>query len=427
MVNTPNFNIPKPVATDNIDQEMYRLQEAWDIVDAALKLISDAVANKAASSHGHSIDQIEGLATALNNKMAANKTFKIGDLVDVIGAADAALNYVLAKNADGKFSFSSAASLLGNHGHSIEQVQGLADALNAKLSKSGGSMSSVLKLAFDYAQLWWGDALTGTGWRIIKDTPEDGGVGSLVFQCSTDRWVAGANMKTALYLGANGEAYAPVINVSTQMRVPNFEVSGGSFNGFLPGNGDGASYGTYNFSLSGWWGMAMRTYDGSINGYYDFRSGTWDVKGGFKVNGNVVPHGGFKASKAEILAGVANKFPDAEAVKAAVSSFVSGNQPYVSNGSGSVGHGLGGKPTKISAYLVCTSANNNWNVGDEIELASMGQPWPGGGHFGFFLWGDATNVNWKVGAQGIVIVDKSGGGNVVAPAANWAIRVRGAL
>lgn len=75
-----------------------------------------------------------------------------------------------------------------------------------KLSKLGDSMSGAFRLGYDYPQLWWGEAATGTGWRIIKDTPE-GQVGSLVFQCSTDRWNAGANMKTAMYLGADGVAH----------------------------------------------------------------------------------------------------------------------------------------------------------------------------------------------------------------------------
>ncbi|WP_322089747.1 phage tail protein [Burkholderia sp. BCC1999] len=60
---------------------------------------------------------------------------------------------------------------------------------------------------------------------------------------------------------------------------------GGSRNGFESGNGDGAAYDKYNFAMFGWNGMGMKTYDGSVNGYYDFRAGKWDVKGGFYVNG----------------------------------------------------------------------------------------------------------------------------------------------
>ncbi|VWB77651.1 phage tail fiber protein [Burkholderia lata] len=67
-----------------------------------------------------------------------------------------------------------------------------------------------------------------------------------------------------------------------------FQSYGGSRNGFENGNGDAAAYDKYNFALFGWNGMGMRTYDGSVNGYYDFRSGKWDVKGGFYVNGGRV-------------------------------------------------------------------------------------------------------------------------------------------
>lgn len=58
------------------------------------------------------------------------------------------------------------------------------------------------------------------------------------------------------------------------------------------GNGDAASYATHNFRLKGWWGMGMETYDGSVNGVYDFRLGRWDCKGGFAANGQEVWHSG---------------------------------------------------------------------------------------------------------------------------------------
>ena len=62
--------------------------------------------------------------------------------------------------------------------------------------------------------------------------------------------------------------------------------TGGNF--FAAGTGDGATFTTYNMKLRGHWGMAMETYDGSVFGVYDFRTGTWDVMGGYKVNGVAV-------------------------------------------------------------------------------------------------------------------------------------------
>ncbi|MGV1762791.1 hypothetical protein [Rhizobium rhizogenes] len=71
------------------------------------------------------------------------------------------------------------------------------------------------------------------------------------------------------------------------LSTPQWNISNGVGvrNGARGGNGDGASYSTYNMILSGHWGMGMETYDGSINGYYDFRAGKWDTKGGFFKNG----------------------------------------------------------------------------------------------------------------------------------------------
>lgn len=60
------------------------------------------------------------------------------------------------------------------------------------------------------------------------------------------------------------------------------------FNGFLTGNGDSASYSTYNFILKGHNGMAFQTYNDDVNGYIDFRAGVIDMVGGFKHNGSTV-------------------------------------------------------------------------------------------------------------------------------------------
>lgn len=123
--NTLNFNIPFPDAENTIDEEMRRLQVAWNMADTILKALTDLIEAKAPVSHGHSIDQISGLATALANKMAANKTFKLSELSDVLGMADAPQGYVPVKNGDGKVFFQSAAAAIGNHQHSTGDIQGL--------------------------------------------------------------------------------------------------------------------------------------------------------------------------------------------------------------------------------------------------------------------------------------------------------------
>ena len=51
------------------------------------------------------------------------------------------------------------------------------------------------------------------------------------------------------------------------------------------GPGNGASYGVYNTKLTIHWGLGIASNTGAINGYYDAVTGTWDVKGGYKING----------------------------------------------------------------------------------------------------------------------------------------------
>ncbi|MGV1751547.1 hypothetical protein [Agrobacterium sp. CG674] len=70
---------------------------------------------------------------------------------------------------------------------------------------------------------------------------------------------------------------------------PNFTgvvgLPGVSANEFKQGNADGASYSQHNIAMKGWWGLGMQDHTNAVNGYYDFRSGKWDTKGGFFKNG----------------------------------------------------------------------------------------------------------------------------------------------
>jgi hypothetical protein len=112
-------------------------------------------------------------------------------------------------------------------------------------------------------------------------------------------------------------------------------------------------------------------------------------------------------------------------LKAALKVFRSGNQPYVTNGSGSVGHGLGIKPSKLSAYLVCTTAQDGWAVGDEMEVGAFN--YFNNASYGITFWADATNIYWRLAANGLVLISKANGTTFVAAPANFALRLRGSL
>lgn len=118
----------------------------------------------------------------------------------------------------------------------------------------------------------------GTGWDKIDNTEAvtsvAGRVGAVTLAVAD---VAG--------LQAGLDAKAPAANPTFTGLVTLPGVGG---NGFLAGTGDGATYTTHNVVLKGWWGIGIARYDDIIYGYYDTRTGTWDVKGGYKVDGNPI-------------------------------------------------------------------------------------------------------------------------------------------
>ncbi|EUB97309.1 hypothetical protein PMI07_000885 [Rhizobium sp. CF080] len=134
MAVTEHYAIPLPDPAAEVDEEFYRLQQAWAVVDAAIWALANVVANKANASHGHGIADISGLVTALAGKMAATQTFALDDLTDVNGATGAATNYLLVKNASGQWVPSSAIAALGTHQHATADIVGLTAAINAAVA-----------------------------------------------------------------------------------------------------------------------------------------------------------------------------------------------------------------------------------------------------------------------------------------------------
>ena len=99
------------------------------------------------------------------------------------------------------------------------------------------------------------------------------------------------------------------VSATTGVFNSSLTLAGIGTNAFIAGTGDGASYATYNFALSGWQGMAFYNptgggaYPNQTTGYIDFRNGILDMKGGFKVNGSPVLTAGNVNSYAPTLTG----------------------------------------------------------------------------------------------------------------------------
>lgn len=341
----------------------------------------------------------------------------------------------------------------------------------ARYADNGNYIDAPLSINRATGNVWIEKVLT------VKDTLMVGTAGTAMYSDGNLKFTGTMATSTgAMYLSDVLSAKAPKAN-------PNFSgvigLPGVSANEFKQGNADGASYGSYNIAMKGWWGMGMQDHTNTVNGYYDFRAGKWDTKGGTFKNGTeyVLPNGGtysinitgtagtlkeggsnrpmtfnwngqggqpdwlwggsdgtnmyvyqpsnFSVRNSAQLGGLAaSDYATKADLNASSNAFQSGNQIYTGNGSGSVAHGLGRKPNWYIAEMVCTTASNGWSVGETFDQASCMQPWAGQGSYGISIWATATTINWKVGASGIGIFNKSSGGSDPAPAANWALRFR---
>ncbi|WP_254492875.1 Bgr_08870 family protein [Bartonella sp. B1099] len=134
MTKTKKLDMELPKEGRFISSEFPILRENLGKLDQALIAIVEKTDEKAPSKHTHTISDVTGLETALNGKMAANKTFTFADLGDIEGAKDAANNYVLYKSGNNNFTFGSAISLLGSHQHKTEDIVGLDD-FRAKINE----------------------------------------------------------------------------------------------------------------------------------------------------------------------------------------------------------------------------------------------------------------------------------------------------
>ncbi|ATO57127.1 Bgr_08870 family protein [Bartonella sp. 1-1C] len=134
MTKTKKLDMELPKEGRFISSEFPILRENLNKIDQEIADIDEKLENKAPLQHAHTISDVTGLESALNNKMAANKTFTFADLSDIEGAQDAANNYVLYKSSNNNFTFGSAISLLGAHQHKTEDIVGLDD-FRAKINE----------------------------------------------------------------------------------------------------------------------------------------------------------------------------------------------------------------------------------------------------------------------------------------------------
>jgi len=99
------------------------------------------------------------------------------------------------------------------------------------------------------------------------------------------------------------------------------------------------------------------------------------------------------------------------------------SEQTITNGSGlNVAHGLGAKPSRVDAVLLCKTAEDGWAVDDEIRLPSKDAV--SSSIFNFILGWDATNVTVVTCASGVQAANKSTGATAILTNGNWRIVVR---
>ena len=111
---------------------------------------------------------------------------------------------------------------------------------------------------------------TPTG--IVKG---DVGLGNVDNTSDTNKPVSTAQ-QTALNLKAN---------IASPTFTGTITLPGLGTNQIFVGGSDTASYAGYNVTLKGHFGIGLTDYTDTCRGYYDFRTGTWDVKGAYKIDG----------------------------------------------------------------------------------------------------------------------------------------------
>lgn len=148
MANTQHRNWPLPDPAKTVREEFEQLLAVtFPMMDADMKDALAGLAEKASRDHTHTIQDVDGLENALSGKLPGNTVFRLTMLEDVEGVNEAPDGYILAKQGN-KVLMLAASAVLGSHQHQIAGIIGLEDALEA--------ISQALGQKIDKSSVWHG-------------------------------------------------------------------------------------------------------------------------------------------------------------------------------------------------------------------------------------------------------------------------------
>lgn len=139
------------------------------------------------------------------------------------------------------------------------------------------------------------------------------------------------------------------------------------------------------------------------------------------------------ANTAEMTAGTADKFPDAEKVKGYVDGLTIFTKPFKSaeiaitnGGTADIAHGLGATPLLVTAYLVCKTAEFGYAVGEEYSPAYFSAPSLVQTNLGVSIWWGGTNVSYCFAGEvnPFQILDTTTKTRTALTNANWKLVIR---
>lgn len=133
------------------------------------------------------------------------------------------------------------------------------------------------------------------------------------------------------------------------------------------------------------------------------------------------------ASLADWAAGTASKILTAAnflpALSAAIgfSKFYDSGQLTITTGGMSQAHGLGATPKDFAAYIVCTTTDSGYAVGDTIKLQATTDTGTLTSYYGGFVWASSTQIGCTISTSGIAIYNKSTGAYNTITGTSWRI------
>lgn len=92
----------------------------------------------------------------------------------------------------------------------------------------------------------------------------------------------------------------------------------------------------------------------------------------------------------------------------------------------SVAHGLGAMPKGVSAFIVCTTAEGGFAVGDRVEINPSAYGWYSGGNMqcGISIKADQSSVTFRSGNNITLLSQTSNGGYFIITNSNWRLVMR---